>query len=139
MLKILSSLNCMPTCFMVCDYYSLKFHVPEMLLKNMLSYSRNFFEKRKIKEVTNIMVDDEQNREILAKGSELLGCLGEQTLDAFKIKKATKEVSFKESIVEDIVVGLILQGFYESSTAFYSQAQRFINYYMFLDYDSMLR
>lgn len=57
--KVLSSLNCTSVGFVLCDYQGLPYQLPELILKTMLSYSRNFFQKRKVKEVTNILVNED--------------------------------------------------------------------------------
>ena len=58
MVKLLMEFNCTSMNLVLCDYFSLKHVIAEIILKKMLEYSTNYLQKRKIKDVTHIIVDE---------------------------------------------------------------------------------
>jgi hypothetical protein len=123
---------------MMCDYYGLKYHIPDIILGITIDYSKNFFQKRRLKDLVNLLVDEDTTHKIISRNNKLLENLGPETVETICVKKLTTNSDYHEPLIQILGEGLILQGFYQNCISFCSGKQCQIFFNAFLDYENFL-
>jgi len=67
-------LECFSLYYIICDYFALPFHASKIVLNQICLNSKNFLERRKLKDVVNNYMGDDSG--ILEKNDRILADLG---------------------------------------------------------------